>query len=229
MDLIIIPARYRSSRFEAKPLAMIKGRAMILRCAEVCEMAAKMVGDCSVLIATDNPRIRDAAPRTTGYMTADQCRNGTERCAEALHLLDWRPDRIINFQGDMPCWRPDTLAEFIAKLRNDLVGPFCATGYANAGGGSRVAVSHGKAHWFTRGDMGSSYRHVGIYAFTPGVLAQYPLMPRWAYEEAYDLEQMRWIENGQPIEAIALPHDPGALIEVNERSDIAQAEMVLNA
>jgi len=101
--VILIPARYQSSRYPGKPLVPLKGaggaaKPLIQRSVEAARRVAGITG---VFVVTDDDRIAEAcAPAKVGIiMTSPECRNGTERCAEALASLH-EPDLIINFQGD---------------------------------------------------------------------------------------------------------------------------------
>ncbi len=123
--LIVIPARYASSRYPGKPLVELKGadgqvRTLIQRSWE----AAMQVGGADrVVVATDDDRIRDAA---TGFgaevvMTSDTCRNGTERCAEAYDRLGGGYDIVVNLQGDAPLTPHWFVESLVAGLRADPV------------------------------------------------------------------------------------------------------------
>lgn len=120
---IVIPARYKSSRFPGKPLQALKGadgvsKTLIRRSWEAA-MAAS--GFAEVAVATDDERIADHA-RGFGarvIMTPESCRNGTERCAAALSGLDAAPDLVVNLQGDAPLTPP----WFVEALRDAMAGP----------------------------------------------------------------------------------------------------------
>ncbi|MBT5147844.1 MAG: NTP transferase domain-containing protein, partial [Flavobacteriales bacterium] len=108
----IIPARYGSTRFPGKPLALIDGIPMIERVVRRVESAG--VVD-RVVVATDDRRIEELVISFGGevIMTSVECVNGTERCVEALGKLSPRPDAIINVQGDEPFVHPDQLKELV--------------------------------------------------------------------------------------------------------------------
>jgi len=121
--VIIIPARYASSRYPGKPLAMLHqptGETMSL-----IEMsyktACQVKGVDNVFVATDDLRIKEAAEAfgASVIMTSDTCKNGTERCAEALAVAELEANLIINLQGDAPLTPPWFVEELIAALNTD--------------------------------------------------------------------------------------------------------------
>ena len=121
--VIIIPARYASSRFPGKPLAALKladgSRKSLI---ELSWEAAKQVqGISEVYVATDDDRIRNAAIEFGAevIMTSSNCANGTERCAEALENTKLDADLVINLQGDAPLTPPWFIEALIDAMRND--------------------------------------------------------------------------------------------------------------
>jgi 3-deoxy-manno-octulosonate cytidylyltransferase (CMP-KDO synthetase) len=120
---IIIPARYASSRYPGKPLALIRGPTGIPRTLiERSWLAAKAVpGVASVWVATDDGRIADAAASFGAdvLMTPETCRNGTERCAAAIAQLSDTPEIIVNLQGDALLTPPDIVTALISHMRED--------------------------------------------------------------------------------------------------------------
>ena len=120
--VILIPARFASSRYPGKPLVELKGsggtaKSLIQRSVEAARRVAGVAG---VYVVTDDERIADAC---TGFgvgviMTSPECHNGTERCAEALAALH-APDLIINFQGDALLTPPGFVEALIEHMRSD--------------------------------------------------------------------------------------------------------------
>ena len=118
--VIVVPARYASSRYPGKPLVMLRGAGGVSRSlVERSWRAAQAVpGGARVLVATDDPRIADHA---WGFgaevaMTSSDCRNGTERCAEVLEQLDDAPDLVVNLQGDAPLTPPAFVSALIEAM-----------------------------------------------------------------------------------------------------------------
>ena len=214
----IIPARYASTRFPGKPLALIKGKPMIQR---VYEQALKSKLD-AVVIATDDVRIADAVMDFGGQyvMTSPNHRSGTDRCCEALDLLETPFDAVVNIQGDEPFIDPrqidllvdmiirdDTSLASLAKRIDDVDELFSPNAV-------KVVVNQeGNAMYFSRNpipfmrnvdrdvwlDKGRFYKHIGIYAYKAAVLRQVARMEPTALEQAESLEQLRWLENGLSI------------------------------
>jgi 3-deoxy-manno-octulosonate cytidylyltransferase (CMP-KDO synthetase) len=114
--VIVVPARYASSRYAGKPLVMLRGADGVARSlVERSWLAARAVpGAARVLVATDDERIAEHAQSFGAEvaMTSPDCRNGTERCAEVLEQLDVAPDLVVNLQGDAPL----TPSEFVSAL-----------------------------------------------------------------------------------------------------------------
>jgi len=121
--IIVIPARYASSRYPGKPLAQITGATgQTKSLIERSWLAAKQVGGVAeVYIATDDKRIADAAQGFGAkvLMTAENCANGTERVADSLRNLDQIPDIVVNLQGDAPLTPPWFLTALIDEMRRD--------------------------------------------------------------------------------------------------------------
>ncbi len=214
----IIPARYASTRFPGKPLALIKGKPMIQR---VYEQALKSKLD-AVVIATDDVRIADAVMDFGGQyvMTSPNHRSGTDRCCEALDLLKTKYDAVVNIQGDEPFIDPkqiDLLVDLIVRDDTPLASLAKRIDDADelfSPNAVKVVVNQeGNAMYFSRNPIpfmrnvdrdewlvkGRFYKHIGIYAYKADVLHQVAHMEPSALEQAESLEQLRWLENGLDI------------------------------
>ena len=214
----IIPARYASTRFPGKPLALIKGKTMIRR---VCEQAWKSRLD-AVVVATDDVRIADEVMSFGGQyvLTNPNHRSGTDRCCEALDLLVRQYDAVVNIQGDEPFIDPnqinqvidliaqeDTFLASLAKQIEDVDELFSPNTV------KVVMNGMGNALYFSRNPMpfmrnldhnewlakGCFYKHIGIYAYKAETLRQIAKMQPTPLELAESLEQLRWLENGLTI------------------------------
>lgn len=216
----IIPARYASSRFPGKPLAMIGYKPMIQR---VYEQAKKVLAD--VYVATDDNRIYDAVESFGGkaVMTSDKHRSGTDRCYEAYCNVSSKADVVINIQGDEPFIHEEQICEIMecfddpATQIATLVRKFDPSqGFdaLNDCTKPKVAIDNNRnALYFSRSvipfvrnaekkDWPSEtafYMHVGMYAYKAAVLAEITKLPQSSLEIAESLEQLRWLQNGYKI------------------------------
>lgn len=216
----IIPARYASTRFPGKPLAMLGGKPVIRR---VYERVAGVADD--VLVATDDERILRAVEGFGGkaVMTRADHKSGTDRCHEA-YVSHGKPyDVVLNIQGDEPFIQPGQIEAVKACFedpRTDiatLVKPFApADGWAaleNVNSPKVVVGRRMQALYFSRSVIPCQrgkdkaewlenhvyYKHIGLYAYKAGVLEELASLPQSPLELAESLEQLRWLENGYTI------------------------------
>ena len=215
MILGIIPARYASTRFPAKPLVDIAGKSMIQR---VYEQVKKSTLITDVIVATDNKEIFDHVTRFDGRvrMTKESHVSGTDRCYEALTLQKAPVDYVINIQGDEPFIQPEQI-DLLAKLldgkteiatlvkkiedKEQLFNPNVVKAVVSEKGEalyfSRSTVPHirntPEADWLNNHTF---YKHIGMYAYRTDVLKQLTSLPVSPLEKAESLEQLRWLENG---------------------------------
>lgn len=216
----IIPARYASTRFPAKPLAMLGGKPVIER---VYEQVAGVLDD--AYVATDDERIEAAVKDFGGkvVMTSIHHESGTDRCYEAYTKIGEGYDVVVNIQGDEPFIQPQQLLE-VRRCFDDnstqiatLVKSFSPNDGLQAleNPNSPKVVVDGSMHalYFSRsvipylrnvphGEWLSHhtyYKHIGLYAYRAEVLAQITSLPQSPLELAESLEQLRWLENGFTI------------------------------
>lgn len=210
---VIIPARYASSRFPAKPLAEIAGKPMVVH---VCERAAKS-GAAAVHVATDDERIASAV-RAHGHsalMTRADHASGTERIAQAAGLLGLEDREIVvNVQGDEPLIAPQLIAQ-VASLLLERAGASVSTAcheiddpeaLGNPNVVKVVLDARGYALYFSRSQIpyprepgGRWYRHAGIYGYRVGFLKRYCALAPSPLERAEALEQLRVLWHGERI------------------------------
>ncbi len=251
-SLIIIPARYGSSRLPGKPLVKIAGKSMIQR---VWEIAKAVTLAERVLVATDDQRIFEACTQFSAevVMTPPACENGTERALAALEKLDLAPEIVINFQGDAvttPSAMVSELLEFmlansavqmatIAKQLDPQTVDTIVNSKEQAGSMTFVTFARdGRALYFSRSQIpnfrdkkkisSALYKHVGIYAYRLPTLRQYVALPPSALEQAEKLEQLRALENGIPIHVV-VTQQQCTLVSVDNPEDVARAEAVILA
>ncbi len=258
--VIVIPARHASSRYPGKPLVALKGatglaKSLIQRSVEA---ARRVSGISGVFVATDDERIaQGCAPAKVGViMTSAQCRNGTERCAEALAELH-EPDLVINFQGDAlltpPSFvealirqmesDPDTLVATPAmRLRGREVEALRNEEAAGRVGGTTVVTDNaGRALYFSKrliphlpkwaleAEPTPMKLHVGVYAYRPRALELYRGTPVGELEMLEGLEQLRFFDARVPINVVEVENPPFALRELNNPEDVAPIEEALAA
>jgi 3-deoxy-manno-octulosonate cytidylyltransferase (CMP-KDO synthetase) len=214
--VVIIPARYASSRFPGKPLAELGGRPMVVR---VCERAAQS-GARAVHVATDDERIA-AAVRAHGHaaiMTRADHASGTDRIAEAARLLGLNDDElIVNLQGDEPLMDAALIAEVASALeldRDAAVATAChpirdVGQLTNPNVVKVVLDARNRALYFSRSQIphpreagGAWMRHAGLYAYRAGFLKKYSSLEQSPLERAEALEQLRVLWHGYRIAVV---------------------------
>ncbi|MDR3163417.1 MAG: 3-deoxy-manno-octulosonate cytidylyltransferase [Helicobacteraceae bacterium] len=211
-NLIVIPARYASTRLPGKPLCRIADKPMIVWVLERAKMAKNAAG---VLVATDDERIVQVVEEAGGsaVLTSAKHTNGTERLCEAAARFD--ADNYINVQGDEPFVEPEDIDRVIALLEREKEASV-ATLYAEITDREaqnedcvKIVLSHGgralyfsrSAIPFARGAAPHYYKHIGLYAYRKEALLAYPKLPRSDLEESEKLEQMRYLQAGFAIYA----------------------------
>lgn len=242
--LAIIPARYASTRFEGKPLAMLGGKSVIQRVYE--QVSAVM----EAVVATDDERIFRAVESFGGrvVMTSAEHRSGTDRCREALERVggDW--DVVVNVQGDEPFIRRSQIEALKGCFGNPatdiatLVRPFAVEdgleALENPNSPKVVLDSESRAIYFSRSvipylrgvareewlSRHTFYKHIGIYAFRAEVLREVTSLPQSPLERAESLEQLRWLENGYKI---GVGITDVETIGIDTPEDLARAEQWL--
>jgi 3-deoxy-manno-octulosonate cytidylyltransferase (CMP-KDO synthetase) len=231
----IIPARYGSTRFPGKPLALVGGVPMIERVVRRVKGAG--VVD-RVIVATDDKRIEEAVLSFGGevVMTPVSCANGTMRCHAALSQLDPKPDAIINVQGDEPFVHPEQLKELVHLIRKPgasiatLAHPMKSSdpGREDSNRVKVVRDLNGKALYFSRSPIphgeGPWLLHVGLYAFTSSALDAIINLHPSKLEERENLEQLRWLSHGWKIDVGTTNH---RTLSVDTPEDLVKIESLL--
>ena len=213
----IIPARYASTRFPGKPLAILGGKTVIQR---VYEQVASVLDE--AWVATDDERIRQAVEAFGGraVMTRTDHKSGTDRIEEAAEKIGTLADVIIYVQGDEPFIQRSQL-ETIMHLFDDpetqigTIGkPFETIEQAENPNSPKIVCDvRGYALYFSRsvipfvrghekGEWLQVYpflKHLGLYAYRRDVLRQITQLPQSSLEQAESLEQLRWLQNGYRI------------------------------
>jgi len=239
----IIPARYASTRFPAKPLVDIRGKSMIQRVYEQAKLARALD---HVVVATDDKRIFDVVKAFGGevVMTAEHHQSGTDRCLEAVLQIDMEFDVVVNIQGDEPLISPNqinlilscflqenTEIATLVKLIQDKKTLWDANkpkvvidddDFAILFSRQCIPYLRGveKENW---NEEFNFYKHIGMYAYRLETLKEICKLKPSRLEKAESLEQLRWIEGGYRIktaiteeEAIAIdtPKDLEELLKM---------------
>lgn len=252
--IIVIPARFASSRFPGKPLADIAGVSLIRR---VLRLAESVDGVDAVFVATDSPEIAEHVEEHGGQviMTSAACRNGSERVWEAVSSLEERPKNIINLQGDavlMPPWIIQALVEEMTKDRSiqiatpatrltreqyDAMTKMKGSGVVS---GTTVTVSKsGSALYFSKtviphirewpADQSVPIlQHIGVYAYTYESLKNYIALPMGELEYVEQLEQLRALENDIPIRVVEVSMKGRTMWSVDNPEDIERVEAIIS-
>jgi 3-deoxy-manno-octulosonate cytidylyltransferase (CMP-KDO synthetase) len=239
-SIIVIPARYGSTRFPGKSLARIQGRPMIQWVWEAASRSRLAEG---VIVATDDDRIADTAAKFGAdvIMTRKSHRSGTDRMAEVAEKI---PARLyINVQGDEPMLAAHAVDDLIrAMLENPRVPIGTLAHRIESEEEWRspevvkvVADRHGEALYFSRSPLPFQrsfdpttplLRHVGIYAFRAKALATFVSLKPSALEMAEGLEQLRALEHGLAIQLIETKY---RCLGVDTPADLARVETALAA
>lgn len=257
--LVVIPARYASTRYPGKPLVDLRGatgeaRSLIRRS---WDAAMAVSGVDMVVIATDDARIADAA-RAFGaevVMTATTCRNGTERCAEALGNLGDDYEIVVNLQGDAPLTPAWFIEDLVAGLRahpdaqvatpvlradgRALNGLLDDRRAGRVGGTTAVFGTDHSALYFSKEvipytgqtyadtDQTPVFHHVGVYAYRPQALMAYPGWAAGPLETLEGLEQLRFLERGIPMLCVEVAAQGRQFWELNNPEDVPRIESML--
>lgn len=216
----LIPARYGSSRFPGKPLAMLGGMTVIHR---VYEQVMGSFDD--AYVCTDDERIYNEVVAFGGkaVMTSEDCKSGTDRCWQAYKSLPVEADVVVNIQGDEPFIQKSQLEMLKACFQDEtteiatLVKPFLPTdsleSLQNPNSPKVVVDAKMKAIYFSRSVIPylrgidpkdwlkshTFYKHIGLYAYRVNVLEQITSLEQGVLEKCESLEQLRWLENGYII------------------------------
>lgn len=234
----VIPARYASTRFPGKPLALIHGKPMIQW---VYERSLLSNLDC-VVVATDDDRIRDAVSGFGGkvVMTSPDHQSGTERCAEVADILGvTSEDVVVNVQGDEPYIRPEAINLLISQFSEPrvqiatLAKQFLPEENPENPNMVKVVCSKsGRALYFSRSPIPYyrnqemqpvHYKHIGIYAYRGDVLKEIVKLPSSVLENAEKLEQLRWLDNDYEVFVRVCDYES---VAIDTPEDLVRAEKI---
>jgi len=238
--IVVIPARYASTRLPGKPLVPLAGKPMVQH---VYERAKRAQTVHRVMVATDDQRIMDAVTAFGGEarMTRSDHRTGTERIAEvAVHEAG---DVFVNVQGDEPLIDPVAIDTAVGALLEEPQAQIStvATLIRHAGDimdpnvvktvldfdGNALYFSRAPIPWIrdTQQKLHVKYwKHLGLYVFQREALLEFPTLPQGELEKIEQLEQLRWLENGWKIRVAEVAHDA---VSVDVPEDVARVEKLM--
>ena len=252
--VIVIPARYGSSRLPGKPLAVIAGTTMIERVYRIATAAAAQCHRVSVVVATDDPRISDHVTAFGGQavLTPVNCTNGSERTWAALTGLQLQPDIVVNLQGDAPLTPPWIVAALIEEMLTnhdiqiatpavrlselELDTLLKAKQKAAASGTFVTFDCNHNALYFSKSPIPflrtrpaplPVFRHIGLYAYRYAALKKYLSFAATPLETAEGLEQLRALENGMPIRVVEVDYRGRSTWSVDGPEDLKMVEEIL--
>jgi 3-deoxy-manno-octulosonate cytidylyltransferase (CMP-KDO synthetase) len=239
--LAVIPARWASSRFPGKPLALLGGRPLVRH---VVEAALASQAFERVVVATDDERIAQAVAGFGGNVeqTSTAHRSGTDRVAEVVARLSMdAPDVVVNLQGDEPLVQPEDLLALVNAFRDSqvsmatLVRPLVEGEERRSPHVVKVVLdARQDALYFSRADIpfardgkpGPGFAHVGLYGYRRATLLHLARLPPGTLEQAESLEQLRALEHGIRIRCVRTER---STIGVDTPEDLVRAEAALAA
>lgn len=247
--VIVIPARYGSSRFPGKPLAAVAGVPLIER---VWRLAKATENE--VIVATDDQRIAETVKSFGGevVMTSPSCRNGTERVSEALHNSKSKAEIIINLQGDAcltPPWIIEAIIQRMSAERSiEIATPavrltlsdhntLCETKNRKPTGGTFVVFDQKhRALYFSRSPIPHLrttveplpvFKHIGLYGYRRSALEQYLKLPESQLEKVEGLEQLRALDFGLGITVVEVDYRGRTAWSIDTPEDLTQVEAII--
>lgn len=252
-SVIVIPARFASSRFSGKPLALIHGKSLLKRVWDI----AKAVTDIEeVYIATDDDRIKYHAENFGAkvIITKSSCENGTNRVYEAIKSLKILPNIIINLQGDAVLTPPWVIQSLLNNMIEDqtiglatLATKITVKQYnemrvakieGSVGGTMVVFDKKNNALYFSKSMIPflrnnqindpHLYRHIGLYGYNYQTLKKYLELFPTPLEQLESLEQLRALENGIPIRVVIADYKGRTHCAVDSPKDIATVEAIIS-
>ena len=258
--VIIIPARYGSTRYPGKPLVPLKtreGKKSLIQLS--WEAANKVSGISEIYVATDDKRIEEHAVAFGAKVirTSSKCKNGTERCAEAVSNARLEAEIIVNFQGDAPLTPSWFVEEIIAGLKadksTDMATPvlrldrksynlFFEDRKSDRVGGTTVVFDKDMhALYFSKElipffeiskiDQDKPipcYHHVGVYAYRKNILREYLSWPESKLEKLEGLEQLRFLSENKKVKCVEVSSRGNVFWELNNPEDVQRIEKVIS-
>ena len=225
--LIVIPSRLKSTRLHEKPLILIKGKSLIER---VYNQVKKCKYKVDIIVATDSEKIIKHAKSfgADTLMTKADHRSGTERCCEALNIINKPYDLVINVQGDEPLIDPKMIDSIISSYsisEDQILTATKKMKYSQTFFNENIVKVEFDKNMivadFYRKKINYNedffFKHIGIYAFSKKILNEICLLNPTKKEIDQSLEQLRWLENNYKIRVIETKHDS---VSIDTKEDI---------
>jgi len=256
-SVIIIPARYGSTRFPGKPLAQILGRSLLER---TWLIAKAVLGIDQVYVATDDERIVSHTKEFGGEaIMTPPCENGTERALAALKAAKLKPDVVINLQGDAVLTPPTVIQPILdilqadatidiatpaTRMRMEAYEELCKQKQAGNAGGTLVTFDkNGRALYFSKSPIPyirkidqflkrpasefPVFRHIGLYGYRYSALERYVGLPASPLELSEGLEQLRALENGMYMRVVEVNYGNRTHWSVDSPDDAKLVEQII--
>lgn len=254
--LIVIPARYASTRFPGKPLHEIGGVSMLARVIGVARRAGEKAG-ARVVVATDDQRIFDHARANDceAVMTHPDLPSGTDRARAAMQAMAQDTDFVVNLQGDAPFTPAAHVSALIDHAATgDVVTPVVQLSWQALddirerkratpfSGTTCIRAPDGRALWFSKNILPAMraekklreadalspvLQHIGLYGYSRDALTRIAQLPPSHYEQLEGLEQLRFIENGLRVQAVMVEAPEIAISGIDTPEDARLAEQLL--
>lgn len=250
--IIVIPARFGSTRLPGKPLVKISGKSLLQRTWSIAQAVTQVD---QVLVASDDDRILQHVQTFGGeaVLTAESCKNGTERVWQAVNSINPQPEIIINLQGDAVLTPPWVIQALLDTLLQDPSIGFATPAtqmtvdqytqmvdskmHGAVGGTTVVFDNQHNALYFSKRvipflrDTTKThlplYRHIGLYAYRYPVLQRYLTLNPGPLEQVEGLEQLRALENGMPIKVVPVNYQGRTHWAVDSPEDVLIVERII--
>ena len=213
--VLLIPARYKSSRFPGKPLVDLGGKTLIRRCFDTTIQFGY-----DTFVLTDDQRVANQVPKENVIMTSPECTDGTDRCISVIgNELNY--DKYINVQGD----NPDPTLHAIQTVEQALDDHYVVQGYKTmtATGQSNPAVckliqTNNIIHCFVRSALDYGDFALGFHGYTQVAADKWRSFTRYKEEQKEGIEALRWIQNNDCVKGVHIDYNG---IEINVPEDVA--------
>lgn len=213
--VLLIPARFESSRFHGKPLVDLAGKSLIQRCFETT-----MSFGYDTYVLTDSDKIANVIPSEHVIMTSAECTDGTDRCISVIGR-ELHYDKYINVQGDNPNPTLDAIMRVEAALDDHYVvqgyKSMTSDGQANPSV-CKMIMTNEYVHWFCRGALSYGDFALGFHGYTQEAADRWRTFTQYPEEKSEKIEALRWIQNRDIVKGVRIEDYNG--VEINTPEDV---------